>query len=147
MEVLLLKNVDNLGDMGQMVTVRAGYARNYLIPKGFAVVANQSQRRVFKESLRQEVLRDKKRKRNAEGIAASHQELSCTITVQAGEDDRLFGSVTTRDIAAAMLDQEIEIDHKQVELEEPIKQLGVYSVPVRLHPEVEVPVKVWVVKA
>jgi large subunit ribosomal protein L9 len=147
MDVILLQNVDNLGQMGDVVAVARGYARNYLIPRGLAAVATEGQKSLLAENIRLEKQRDKKRKRHAEGLAERWQELSCTITVQAGDDDQLFGSVTTRDIAKALADSEIEIDHKQVVLEEPIKQLGVYSVPIKLHPEVEVVAKVWVVKA
>ena len=147
MDVILLKNVENVGEMGAVVRVASGYARNYLLPQGLAVPASEGQRRAVAEHVRLEGHRDAKRRRAAEGLAERHQDLSCTISVQAGEDDRLFGSVTARDIATALAEQEVTIEHRQVELEEPIKQLGVYSVPVRLHPEVSITVKVWVVKA
>ena len=146
MDVILLQNVENLGRLGQVVSVRRGYARNFLIPKGLAAIASASQQRALAEAVRQEELRDRKRKRTAEELAERYQDLSCTITVQAGEDDKLFGSVTGRDIAAALTEQDGEFDYKQVLLEEPIKQLGVYSVPVKLHAEVEITAKVWVVK-
>ncbi len=147
MDVLLLKDVVDLGRTGEVVKVRPGYARNYLIPNGLAAIATAAQKSILVERLRQEEMQDKKRKRQAEEIAVRYKDLSCTITVQAGDDDKLFGSVTSRDIAAALQESELEIDHKQVVLEEPIKQLGVYSVPVKLHSEVEVTVKVWVVKS
>ncbi len=147
MEVILLKDVDRLGRVGDVVTVRRGYARNFLIPQGIASLAGEGERRALQERLRQEKLQDKKAKRSAEELVGKFKELSCTLTVQAGEDDKLFGSVTARDIAAAMSEQDLELEHKQIELAEPIKQLGVYSVPVKLHPEVEITAKVWVVKA
>jgi large subunit ribosomal protein L9 len=147
MDVILLKKVENLGEMGAVVSVSRGFARNYLLPHGLAVPATDGQRRAVAEHIRLEGHRDVKRKRTAEGLAEKYRDLSCTITVQAGEDDKLFGSVTPRDIASALAEQEVEIEHRQVELEEPIKQLGVYSVPVKLHPEVTITVKVWVVKA
>jgi large subunit ribosomal protein L9 len=147
MDVILLQDVDNLGRTGQIVAVARGYARNYLFPRGLAAIATESQQRMLAERLQQDTRRDQKRKREAESLVTRFKELSCTITVQAGEDDKLFGSVTERDIATALGQQEIAVEHKQVLLEEPIKQLGVYSVPVRLHPEVEVACKVWVVKA
>ena len=90
---------------------------------------------------------DDLRKASAEELAAKLGELSCTITVQAGEDDKLFGSVGPREIAEALKTENNDFDHKQVVLDEAIKQLGVYSVPVKLHSEVEVTAKVWVVKA
>jgi large subunit ribosomal protein L9 len=147
MEVLLLQDIESLGNTGEVVSVKPGYARNYLIPQGLASLATAAQKRALTERLRQEAVQDKKRKRQAEDLAARYSDLSCTITAQAGEDDKLFGSVGSRDIAAALTESDLELDHRQVVLEEPIKQLGVYTVPVKLHPEVEVSVKVWVVKA
>ncbi|MFH1842699.1 MAG: 50S ribosomal protein L9 [bacterium] len=147
MEVILLKNVDNLGEIGAVVTVARGYARNYLIPQGMAAIADERHKRIVVETMKQAKMQDQKAKRDAEGLAERMGELSCTISVQAGDDDKLFGSVTGRDIATSLSEQEIEVDHRQVELEEPIKQLGVYSVPVKLHAEVVVNAKVWVVKA
>jgi large subunit ribosomal protein L9 len=129
------------------VSVRAGYARNFLIPRGMAAVANEMQKRLLTEKLRQAERLDQKHKRLAESLAQNYKDVSCTITVQAGDDDKLFGSVTERDIAAALAQQDIAIEHKQIELAEPIKQLGVYSIPVKLHSEVQISVKVWVVKA
>jgi large subunit ribosomal protein L9 len=146
MDVILMQSVDNLGEMGQTVTVARGYARNYLIPKGLAVLATDGHRKLVEQHMKLERKRDDLRKAGAEELAAKLGELSCTITVQAGEDDKLFGSVGPRDIAEA-LKESGEFDHKQIVLEETIKQLGVYSVPVKLHPEVEVTAKVWVVKA
>jgi large subunit ribosomal protein L9 len=141
-----MQSVDNLGEMGQTVTVARGYARNYLIPKGLAVLATDGHRKLVEQHMKLEAKRDDLRKAGAEELAAKLGELSCTITVQAGDDDKLFGSVGPRDIADA-LKESGEFDHKQIVLEEAIKQLGVYSVPVKLHSEVEVTAKVWVVKA
>jgi large subunit ribosomal protein L9 len=146
MEVILLKDVENLGVPGTVVDVKRGYARNYLIPRGLAVPADDSHKRIVAEEGRLTGLRDRKRKRAAEALAAKHQDVSCTLSVQAGDDDKLFGSVTGRDIAEELAKQGLEVDRRQIELEEPIKQLGVYQVPVRLHQDVRVNVKVWVVK-
>ena len=147
MEVILMQSVDNLGQMGDTVSVNRGYARNYLIPKGLAVLATEGHRKLVAEHMKLEAKRDDLRKASAEELAAKLGELSCTITVQAGEDDKLFGSVGPRDIAEALKTETSEFDHKQIVLAEAIKQLGVYSVPVKLHSEVEVTAKVWVVKA
>ena len=146
MDVILMQSVENLGEMGDTVSVARGYARNYLVPKGLAVLATEGHRKLVVEHMKLEAKRDDLRKASAEELAAKLGELSCTITVQAGEDDKLFGSVGARDIADA-LKESGEFDHKQIVLDEAIKQLGVYSVPVKLHPEVEVTAKVWVVKA
>ncbi len=147
MDVILMKSVDNLGEMGDIVSVARGYARNYLIPQGMAAMATESQKAVLKEKLRSARLQEKKARTVAVDLAGKYHDLSCTLTVQAGEDDKLFGSVGPREIVASLAEQEIEFEHRQILLEEPIKQLGVYSVPVRLHAEVEVTIKVWVVKS
>ncbi len=147
MEVILTRNVDNVGDEGAVVKVAAGFARNFLIPRGLAVPADDTHRRIMAEESKLVHVRDRKRRRAAETLAAKYQDVSVTISMQAGEDDKLFGSVTNRDIADALAAQGHDVDRRGIELEEPIKQLGVYSVPLRLHRDVRVAVKVWVVKA
>ena len=148
MDVILTQSVDDLGEMGALVSVAPGFARNYLIPKGMAVIATKGHRKQVEEKIRLEQKRDARRKADAEVLAKqwAEKELSATITVQAGDDDKLFGSVVARDIAQAFGEQNLNFEHKQILLEEPIKQLGVYTVPVQLHRDVEVPAKVWVVK-
>lgn len=146
MDVILTQDVENLGGMGDAVSVAPGYARNFLIPKGMAVVATAGHRKMVAEKMRQAVSRESNLKADAEAVAAKLGELSCTLTVQAGDDDKLYGSVAVRDIVEAFKTQEIELDSQQILLEEPIKQLGVYNVPVKLHAEVQVTAKVWVVK-
>jgi large subunit ribosomal protein L9 len=146
MDVILMESVDNLGEMGDTVTVARGYARNYLIPQGKAVLATDGHRKMVQEHMKLEAKRDDLRRAGAEELAAKLGELSCTITVQAGDDDKLFGSVTARDIAEALESELVAFDHKMIKLEDAIKQLGVYSVPVKLHSDVEVTAKVWVVK-
>jgi len=133
--------------VGDTVNVAAGYARNYLIPKGMAVVATEGQRNVVAQHVAREEKRDLERKAGAEALAARIGELSCTITVQADDDEKLYGSVGPREIAGAIETDKVEIDHHMVVLAEPIKQLGVYTVPIRLHHDVQVEAKVWVVKA
>jgi large subunit ribosomal protein L9 len=146
MQVILKQKIQGLGDRGDVVKVKEGYARNFLFPKGLALISTPSQRRVLDEESRLHVVRDVKLKQSVQALAEKMKGLSCTLVVQAGEEDKLYGSVTGHDIAKAISDQGFAIDHKQVVLEEPIKKLGVYSVSVRLHREVEVPVKIWVVK-
>jgi large subunit ribosomal protein L9 len=146
MEVILKQKIQGLGDRGDVVKVKEGYARNFLFPKRLALPSTPSQRRVLEEEGRLHVVRDVKLKQNVQAVAEKMKGLSCTLVVQAGEEDKLYGSVTGHDIAKAISDQGFAIDHKQVVLEEPIKKLGVYSVSIRLHREVEVPVKIWVVK-
>ena len=147
MDVILIKKIDNLGDAGETVNVSRGYARNYLVPRGIAVGADDSNRRRLAEDARWGDQRAAKARRAAQDLAAGFADVSCTIAVQASEEERLYGSVGEREIAQALAAQGREVDHKQILLEEPIKQLGVYTVQLRLHAEVEVPIKVWVVKA
>jgi large subunit ribosomal protein L9 len=149
MDVILTRQVDNLGDMGEIVTVKRGYARNFLIPRGLAVRATAGARKSVAEKVALERKRDSKRRAEAEDLARIYVErdLSVNLAVQAGDDDKLFGSVSARDIAASLAEQGLEFEHRQIRLDEPIKQLGVYTVPLRLHAEVEVPVRVWVTRS
>jgi large subunit ribosomal protein L9 len=147
MEVILLKNDSVLGKKGEVVKVSDGYARNYLIPKNIALKNTEGNARTFQELEKRGELRANKEKRTAEELAKKIEKLSCTATVQAGEDDKLFGSVTAIDIAKLLEDQGVEIDKRKIMLEEPLKALGIYSIPIKLHPEVEAKIKVWVVRA
>jgi len=147
MDVILTERMDQLGEAGDIVSVSRGYARNFLIPRGMAYVADDGHRRIMDEEARLAGLRSKKLKLVAEATASTYNDVSCTISVQANEEEQLYGSVSEREIAAALQEMDHEVDHKMVKLEEPIKQLGVYTVPIRLHEDVEVSVKVWVVKA
>jgi large subunit ribosomal protein L9 len=146
MDIILLENVENLGQVGQRVAVARGYARNYLIPRGLAMLASESSDKVLADLMRRRQMDEDRRRTEAEGLAQRLQGAACTIEVQAGEDDQLYGSVTARQVGEALAKQGIELEIRQILLAEPIKQLGVYTVPVRLHPEVEVDVKVWVVR-
>jgi len=146
MELILMEDVENLGEMGDTVNVARGYARNYLVPKGLAVLATDGHRKLVAEHMKLSAKREDLRKAGAEELAAKLGELNCTITVQADEDDKLFGSVTARDIAESLESDHTTFEHRQIVLDEAIKQLGVYSVPVKLHSDVEVTAKVWVVK-
>lgn len=146
MQIILKERLENLGDAGEVVTVKPGYARNYLIPKGFAYEATEGnvkrlereRARLEKESAGQ--LADARRR--AEALEGA----SVTFTARAGEEGRLFGSITSADIADRLTEQGIEIDRRQIQLDEPIKALGVFSVPIRLHADVRPEIKVWVIK-
>lgn len=146
MDVILLQNVENLGRTGEIASVAPGYARNYLVPQGLAAVANKSELKAHAERERHAHLRSAKLKKIAADKATGFSDVSCTITAQANEEEHLYGSVSEREIAKALQELGHEVDHGMVHLEEPIKQLGVYTVPLKLHAEVEVPVKVWVVR-
>ena len=146
MEIILLESVPPLGGRGDTVRVKAGYARNYLLPRKLAVLATDPNRRKLAEEEKVHKRRDILAMKTAKGKMAKMADMSCTITVHVGEDDKLYGSVTSADIAKELNAQGLDVDKKQVLLEEPIKKIGVYTVDIKLHREVDVPIKVWVVK-
>lgn len=147
MEIILMHNVENLGHMGDTVSVKRGFARNYLIPKGLAVVSSEAHRKLVAAHLKQEAKREDQRVGEARVLAAKIGTLTCTLAVQADEENKLFGSVTARDIAGALHSAHASFDHKQVLLDEPIKLLGEYDVAVKIHGDVHVTAKVNVVKS
>jgi len=146
MEVILRQDYEGLGKTGDVVKVKDGFARNFLFPKGIAYLANSASRNRLENDLKQQVWRQNKDRRKAEELAKKLESISCTITVQVGEEDRMFGSVTSQNIADALAAQGFEFDKRKVILDEPIKSLGIYSVPIKLHTDVDATVKVWVVK-
>ena len=146
MEVILQKFVDNLGESGKIVNVTPGYARNYLFPKKIAIKATPSNIALVKRQQSMLKTMEAKVKKECEELAVQLEKVSLTFVKRAGENDRLFGSVTNADIAEALKKEGVEIDKKKITLEEPIKALGIYKVPLKPHPEVTAHVKVWVVK-
>ncbi|MGD9141261.1 MAG: 50S ribosomal protein L9 [bacterium] len=146
MEVILIEDVKNLGKGGEKVQVKDGYARNYLLPRRLALPATASGLKMLKEEERRKAVREVKMQREAEEVAKALNQISCTAEVEAGEDDRVFGAVTSGDIAELLKKQGYDIDKKKIILEEPLKALGVYTIPIKLHTDVEARVKVWVVK-
>ncbi len=147
MRVILKKEVPNLGDAGDIVKVKPGYGRNYLIPRGLAIPANEGSLKQLEHQQRLAAAIKKKELDAATAMATSLANTSITIRREAGEDDRLFGSVTNRDIVEALAAEGIELDRKAVQLEDHIRSLGLFQVPVRLHREVAAQVKVYVMKA
>jgi large subunit ribosomal protein L9 len=145
-EVILLDTVHKLGHRGQTVKVKPGFARNYLIPRKLAVAATEGNRRAFQEVERVLIKRDMAAMQSARDVAARLGDMSCTIAVQVGEEDKLYGSVTSLDIARKLKEQGHEIDRRQIMLADPIKQLGEFTVELRLHREVTKPIRVSVVK-
>lgn len=146
MKVILQEDVVDLGQAGDLVEVKAGYARNYLIPKGLAMMATSRNVKVLEHQRRLMVARQGKQHTRATDLADAINTLSATFTRKAGDDDRLFGSVTSQHIAEFFSDEKLPVERKQIRLEEPIKALGVFNVPIKLHPEVTAELKVWVVK-
>ncbi len=147
MEVILMETVDHLGAIGETVSVARGYARNYLVPKGLAVTATDAHRKVVAEHMKLATKRDDLRKAEAQTLAAKIGSLSCTITVQADDEDQLFGSVTARDIAEAVQSEHTTIEHKQIVLDEAIKELGEFKVQAKLFGDVTVAITVTVARA
>jgi len=146
MEVILLEHVEGLGERGAHVQVASGYARNFLLPKRLALPATSAGARTFAAEERVRQSRAEQERKQAEALARRLGSASVTIPAQVGEEEKLFGSVTTQDIAEALVAQGFEIDRRQIQLEEPLKVLGVYKIDVRLWQDIVVPVKVWVTK-
>ncbi len=147
MRVILLTDVERLGKSGQEVEVAAGYARNYLLPQRLAAAATPGNLRALQGLQGQVKKREGRLRTQAEDLARKIAGVRCTIARRAGEQDKLYGSVTNQDVAEALAGQGVVVDRKRVVLEEPIKVLGEYTVAVRLHPEVTAQAQVSVVRA
>src|SRR5688500_14175217 len=146
MEVILRQAVDNLGHPGDVVTVSPGFARNYLLPRGIAFAATEgNKKRISIEKARLEAA-EAERRAGAEEIAKKLEEVSITFSARVGDEGKLFGSVTSADITEQLAAQGFTVEKRQIDLHEPIKALGVYRVPVRLHADVRPEIKVWVIK-
>ena len=146
MEIILRQAVENLGKPGDVVKVKSGYARNYLLPHGLAYEATPGNlKRIQQERDRLEAA-ENERRTAAQGIAEKIEQVSLTFSARVGDEGKLFGSVTASDIAAQLEAQGFSIEKRQIDLHEPIKALGVYRVPVRLHADVKPEVRVWVIK-
>jgi large subunit ribosomal protein L9 len=146
MKLLLRADVDGLGKKGDMVDVADGYARNYLVPKGYALAATPGAEAQAEAMRRTRQIKDSADREAAEEIAARLVALPVTIAAKSGDEGRLFGSVTTAEIATAVAEQAgVELDRKVLSLAEPIKSVGTHSVQVKLHADVEFPVTVEVV--
>ena len=146
MKVILTKTLEHVGDAGEIVEVKPGYARNYLLPRELALIANSGNMAVDESVKKQHGAQLAKDKREAEEKAKALSKASVTIAVAVGEEDRIFGSVTNQQIGEQLNEQGFEVDRRTIQLDEPIRALGVYDIPIKLHSEVETTVKVWVVK-
>ncbi len=146
MEVILREDIERLGNRGQVVKVADGYARNFLLPKRLAVAATDANRKIVEQERQAHLRREAKQKSEAEDLSKMLTGVTVTIAQKAGENDQLFGSVTSKDVADALAQKNFTIDRRKVLLEEPIKQLGEYKVPVRLHKDVTAEVTVQVTK-
>jgi large subunit ribosomal protein L9 len=146
MEIILKQPVDKLGEAGERVTVSNGYARNFLLPRGIAIQATKQNIAMLEHEKNVIAQRERKTLREAEKVAGKLRSLSCVLKRQVGEQDKLFGSVTSIDIAEFLKGRGIEIERKNILLDEPIKELGTFRIPVRFHPEVTAELKVKVQK-
>jgi len=146
MQLILLEDISSLGKAGDLVKVSDGYGRNYLIPQKKAVLATEKSLKVIQHQQRQVQQRMEKMKKDAEKMAQQIEQLSCTFLKTVGESGKLFGSVTSMDLETYLKENGIEVDRKKISLEEPIKNLGMFTVPIKLHHEVTTHLKVWVVQ-
>ncbi len=146
MKVILRQDVPDLGTTGDTVEVKNGYGRNYLIPRNFAILATKANLKAIGEIEKQRVIQEKKLRRGAEIIKDKIEKLSLSKEMLVGEEEKLFGSVTSMDIVEMLEAEGITIDKRMIQLEEPIKALGVYTVPVKVDKELTASIKLWVIK-
>src|SRR5436190_5749471 len=147
MEIILRQGVENLGKPGDVVKVKSGYARNYLLPHGLAYEATPGNlKRIQQERVRLEAA-ENGRRNSAQGFAEQLEQVSLTFSARVGEEGKLFGSVTSADIAQQLEAQGFHVEKRQIDLHEPIKALGVYRIPIRLHADVKPEIRVWVIKS
>jgi len=146
MKLILRKDHEKLGQVGAVIDVKDGYARNFLIPRDIAYPATDGNIRALTEERKQAGLRSEKERKVSEKLAADLEKVSVTLQMKVGEDEKLFGAVTAQMIAEALKEKGVNIDKRQIELDEPIKALGIYDVPVKLQQSVSGHIKVWVVR-
>ncbi|MCH8122908.1 MAG: 50S ribosomal protein L9 [Bacteroidetes bacterium] len=144
MKVLLLQDIEDLGEAGEIISVKNGYGRNYLIPRGLVRLATSSVVKAWEEERRQKARKLAKHQEDAEVLAKEIEALELVITAKVGEENRIFGTITSQDIAQALAGHGIMVDRKQIQLEDDIRVLGVYTASAKIHPEVTAEVKVRV---
>jgi large subunit ribosomal protein L9 len=146
MEVILNKDVDRIGKVGQVIKVKDGFARNFLLPNGLAMPVTSANLKQIEQGKQQKVQQMEKIKREAAELKEKLERLSLTIPVLIHEEDKLYAGITSQDLAVALEEEGFTIDKNLIALDEPIKSLGIYEVPVNLHPEIPAKIKVWIVK-
>jgi len=144
MKIILKKDVESVGKAGDLVNVSDGHARNFLIPRGLGVEASNKNMKALKNEIEAAAKRTTKEKKAAQSVAARLEDVTCNISRKLGQQNKLFGSVTTKDIGDALREQGIDIDKRNIVLEEPIKSLGEFSVKIKLHSGVSADIKVVV---
>lgn len=145
-ELILRAEVENLGHIGDLVEVKSGYARNYLLPKGLAYVATDANKRLIEQEREKYELKLSEEKRLAESLARSMAGLELEFSMMAGDEDQLYGSVSVADIGERLAAAGFEVASNQIRLDAPIKMLGEYELMIHLHPEVDAPIKIRVVR-
>ncbi len=146
MKVILRKNFDQLGKIGEVVEVKDGFARNFLLPRQIAYIATAGAIRALEEEKKQVVKKEAKELEASQKLSTELENVSITIPVKVGEEDKIFGTVTTQMIADALKEKNYDIDKRKIDISEPIKALGIYSINIKLHPKVTSVVKTWVVR-
>ena len=146
MKVILKEDVEKLGKCGEVVVVKDGFGRNYLIPRNLAIPATKGNLRAIDQVTKQKELRENKKTRADEKLKIQIEKTSCTAEVQVGEEDKIFGSVTPQDISELLKEKGFDIDKRVIEIEEAIKALGVYTIPIKVSKDVVANLKLWVVK-
>jgi len=146
MKVILREDVPDVGRAGQTVEVKAGFGRNYLVARNLAIPATRANLKAIDEIGKQTAVRDRKKRRTAEILKTRIEKLELSAEVLVGEEDKLYGSITGQDIVNMLKEHGVTVEKRTVRLEEPIKALGVYTVPIRIDKEVTANCKVWVVK-
>ena len=147
MDVVLLKDVEKVGAEGCVIHVKPGFARNYLLPRGLAVPATPQQLKAVEERQRQRQQRTARIREEAEALKRTLESRSLTLKLTLGDGDKPFGSVTTHDILEALQRDGVTVENHPIHLDQPLKTLGIYEVPIRVHPDVTATLKVWIVKA
>lgn len=146
MEIILKQDVQGIGKAGSIVKVKDGYAHNFLLPRGLGMPANQPNLKILDQQKDKRAAEQEKQRKEALVLKDKIAALSLTIPAQAQEDEKIYGSITAGDIERLLKDEGLNIDKNSIIMEEPIKSLGVFEIPVKLHPEVTAKIKVWIVK-
>lgn len=146
MKVILRKNFDQLGKVGDVLTVKDGYARNYLIPRQIVYQATKGNILALEEEKKQILKKEDKELEAAQKFASNLEKVSITVQVKVGEEDKIFGTVTNQMISDSLKEKGFDVEKRKIEITEPIKSLGIYSVSIKIHPSVSATVKTWVVR-
>ena len=146
MEVILSKDIDALGKLGEVVKVKDGYARNFLIPRKLAYIATASNLKRIEQQEKNRKIQDEKNKKEAEELADKLSKASCTVSVEVNDLDKLYGAISEADVVKALEVEGFTVDKRTIVIENPIEELGIFEIGVHLHPEVTAKIRLWVTK-